>query len=133
MTHFQPCFARFKAKQGSFCGTSFALEKADLLKVQEREIEGKFMALALLQKDFLRSVGKGRKNILNRDVFGDKVGLIASLFGCWHKNLTRPFGNGKTSYRACLDCGARKPFDSETLQTEKRFYYPPIVKNIRVE
>lgn len=91
------------------------------------------MAIALLQKDFSRIIGKSRSNHLNEQVFGDKVGLFASLFGCWHKRITRPFTESKACYRACLDCGARKPFNPETLETERRFYYPPIVKKMRIE
>jgi hypothetical protein len=91
------------------------------------------MAVALLEKDYQHIIGKNKSNHLNNDVFGEKVGLFASLFGCWHKRLTRPFALGKVGYCACLDCGARKPFDPETLKTERKFYYPPIVKDVKVE
>lgn len=59
--------------------------------------------------------------------FGRPIGLIGKLFGCWHKNLSRPFTNKRTSYRACLQCGARKKFDAKTLKTSGSFYYPPTV------
>lgn len=59
-------------------------------------------------------------------VFGQKVGLITSLFGCWHENISRPFVQGKTAYRSCLKCGARKQFDQETLETHGKFYFPPV-------
>ncbi len=66
---------------------------------------------------------------INRTIgaFGEKIGLIGKLFGCWHKNLSRPFTNRKASYRACLNCGARKKFDTKTLETVGPFYYPPEV------
>ena len=91
------------------------------------------MATVLVEKDFQRITGKSGINNLDKQVFGEKVGLFASLFGCWHNQITRPFMEGKTAYRACLNCGARKPFNPETLETEKRFYYPPIVKDVKVE
>jgi len=67
--------------------------------------------------------------IINRTngAFGNKIGIIGSLFGCWHKQLSRPFTNRNASYRACLQCGARKRFDTQTLQTVGPFYYPPAV------
>jgi len=67
--------------------------------------------------------------IINRteETFGHKIGLLAKIFGCWHSKLSRPFSNRSGSYRACLHCGARKPFDTQTLKTFGSFYYPPIV------
>ena len=63
-------------------------------------------------------------------VLGEKIGLMTSLFGCWHENISRPFTLGKSGYRSCLNCGARTTFDPETLTTGKVFYYPPVVKKI---
>jgi hypothetical protein len=59
--------------------------------------------------------------------FGPKIGLIAQLLGCWHKELGRPFTSKKVSYRACLECGARAEFDTESFKTLGTFYYPPSV------
>ncbi len=69
------------------------------------------------------------QSVINRtnEVFGSRIGLIGSLFGCWHKQLTRPFTIGNYSYRACLDCGARKQFDTQNLRTIGSFHYPPIL------
>jgi hypothetical protein len=64
--------------------------------------------------------------------FGEKIGFVASLFGCWHKSLTRPISDKNTSYRACLDCGARKKFDTERFRTMGPFYYPPSVRSENV-
>lgn len=91
------------------------------------------MATVLVEKDFPGVTPKSKAKRLDESVFGDKVGLFASLFGCWHKKLTRPFADGKNAYCACLECGARKPFDPETLQTDRHFYYPPIVNDVKVE
>lgn len=61
------------------------------------------------------------------DAFGEKIGLLAQLFGCWHKQISRPFTIEKDSYQACLRCGARKPFDTKNLKTYGSFHYPPAV------
>ena len=63
----------------------------------------------------------------NDQKFGEKIGFLGSLFGCWHKSLSRPFTIGNDSYCACLDCGARKPFDPQTLKIHGSFHYPPAV------
>ena len=65
--------------------------------------------------------------IINRtdNAFGGKIGLLGKLFGCWHKQISRPFTIGRDSYCACLNCGARKQFDTETLQAFGAFHYPP--------
>lgn len=52
-----------------------------------------------------------------------KVGLFASVFGCWHKHLSRPFSNQRASYRVCVDCGAQRSFDPKTLKTYGAFYF----------
>ena len=69
------------------------------------------------------------ESLINRtgEAFGNKIGLLGTLFGCWHRSLSRPFTIGNDSYRACLDCGARKHFDPETLKTFGSFHYPPTV------
>lgn len=69
------------------------------------------------------------ESIINQttNVFGNKIGLLGTLFGCWHKELSRPFTIGRDSYRACLDCGARKQFDTENLKTVGAFHYPPVI------
>ena len=64
---------------------------------------------------------------LDRSVFGEKLGFFAGLFGCRHRNISRPFNSGKTVYRCCLECGARKQFDPQTLRTFGKFYFPPVV------
>ena len=59
--------------------------------------------------------------------FGKKIGIVAKLFGCKHKRLSRPFTNRHGSYRACIECGARTEFDINSFKTLGTFYYPPSV------
>ena len=61
--------------------------------------------------------------------FGERIGIFAKLFGCWHKELSRPFTGSGASYRVCLDCGARKRFDAASFRTSGPFYYPPRAVN----
>ena len=60
--------------------------------------------------------------------FGTKIGLLAKLFGCWHRKISRPFTHGKRSYVDCLQCGARKHFNANSLQTYGEFHFPPEVQ-----
>jgi hypothetical protein len=76
--------------------------------------------------------GRIAESILDRTngAFGNKIGFMGKLFGCWHKELSRPFTNKHASYRACLHCGARKKFDTKSLKTLGPFYYPPSISFI---
>lgn len=65
---------------------------------------------------------------VDTQVFGEKVGIFVRLFGCGHKNLSRPFSHRTVAYRSCLQCGARKQFNAQTLETVGGFYNPPVVK-----
>jgi hypothetical protein len=51
-------------------------------------------------------------------------GFLSGLFGCRHKELTRPFTVGKSTHRSCTDCGAWRDFNPDTLETYGKFYYP---------
>lgn len=83
------------------------------------------------QKLAIRKVKQSRNN--DTLVFGQKMGLMSKLFGCWHENLSRPFNYGTTAYRSCLQCGARKQFNPDTFTTVGNFYFPPVVKEEQEE
>ncbi len=78
------------------------------------------------KSNFVRT-NKGKVDI-DRRVFGKRVGLFGKVFGCLHRELSRPFTRGNIGYRACLECGARTPFDNDTFKTFGHFYYPPEVE-----
>lgn len=73
-----------------------------------------------------KTVSITKQRALDPDVFGKRFGVVLSLFGCRHGNLSRPFGHGEMTYRSCLDCGARTPFDPDTLVTQGKFYRSPV-------
>ena len=87
------------------------------------------MTTAILRGKILRSkdLSGDRRRELDPGVFGKKFGIVSSLLGCWHENLSRPFGHADMTYRSCLECGARTPFNPETLTTHGKFYRSPAV------
>ena len=86
------------------------------------------MTTAILRDRLLRFKGFGAKGrrVLDPEVFGKKFGVVASMLGCWHDDLSRPFGHGEMTYRCCLNCGARTPFNPDTLVTQGKFYRSPV-------
>ena len=92
------------------------------------------MATVFLPNKLLTLNNRKNKDTNNIDsfVFGRKLGLMTKLFGCWHDNISRPFVQGKTAYRSCLQCGARKQFNPETLETHGNYYFPPVIKEERI-
>ncbi|HKQ52193.1 MAG TPA: hypothetical protein VJT74_07495 [Pyrinomonadaceae bacterium] len=55
----------------------------------------------------------------------------ARIFGCWHREMSRPFTHGGQSYRACLDCGARRTFDTVNWKMVGAYYYGSPAENQR--
>jgi hypothetical protein len=82
---------------------------------------------AILEQNFISNSTIDKQT----GVFGEKIGIVATLFGCWHTELSRPFKSGNESHRSCMNCGARKRFDSATLRTFGPFYFPPKVSDIK--
>lgn len=68
----------------------------------------------------------GKNNIQN--TVSETIGVLSSLFGCWHSKLTRPMMADKITYRACVRCGARRNYDPKNLRNDGRFYYPAVKK-----
>lgn len=48
---------------------------------------------------------------------------ITGIFGCAHKEMSRPFSRHGESYRVCITCGARRQFDNKTWNSGGSFYY----------
>jgi hypothetical protein len=63
-------------------------------------------------------------NIMQSISSGSGVGnFVARLFGCWHKEMSRPFSNQGHTYRTCLDCGARRKFNVGSWEMQGDYYY----------
>lgn len=50
---------------------------------------------------------------------------LTRIFGCWHKEMSRPFTLQRESYRVCLECGAHRHFNTRTWEMTGPFYYEP--------
>jgi hypothetical protein len=50
---------------------------------------------------------------------------LAELFGCPHKEMSRPFSRQGETYRVCIDCGARRSFDDKTWNSSGPYYFKP--------
>ena len=48
---------------------------------------------------------------------------LAELFGCPHKELSRPFSRQGETYRVCINCGARRGFDQRAWNSTGPFYF----------
>ena len=48
---------------------------------------------------------------------------LVGIFGCTHKEMSRPFSRHGENYRVCIGCGAHRRFDTETWKPRGPFYY----------
>lgn len=49
--------------------------------------------------------------------------FFTRAFGCWHLQMGRPMTWAGETYRACLDCGARRSFDPEKWLMYGPYYF----------
>jgi hypothetical protein len=47
---------------------------------------------------------------------------LSRIFGCWHRQMSRPFTHGDHTYRTCARCGMRRDFDLQSWKMKGRFY-----------
>ena len=45
--------------------------------------------------------------------------LYQALWGCWHRNISRPFTLWGRTYEVCLDCGKELPYSLEQMSRVK--------------
>ena len=48
---------------------------------------------------------------------------LSKIFGCTHKEMSRPFSRHGEAYRVCISCGAHRRFDERTWNSQGPFYY----------
>ena len=65
-------------------------------------------------------VGKGLSSIT-----GAVTHWFGDLFGCQHRDMSRPFSRQGETYRVCINCGARRRFDEKTWNSSGRYYHKP--------
>ena len=71
-------------------------------------------------------IGKNKQNLVQMPTVSTNTGVtgfITKLFGCWHKEMSRPFSLHGQTYRTCLDCGARRHFNVGSWEMQGDFYY----------
>jgi hypothetical protein len=71
----------------------------------------------------LKQYGHGRLGGAPRGVTAQLSTWLTRVFGCWHSEMSRPFTHDGESYRACLECGARRQFDATRWEMVGAYYY----------
>jgi hypothetical protein len=72
----------------------------------------------------LKQYGQGRTSALRSEGLTAQVSSwLTRVFGCWHTEMSRPFTLDGESYRTCLECGARRNFDSARWEMVGAYYY----------
>lgn len=49
---------------------------------------------------------------------------LAKVFGCWHREMSRPFSRQGKAYRSCLHCGAQRQFNLGNWEMQGDYYFP---------
>jgi hypothetical protein len=57
--------------------------------------------------------------------FSRMANRLGEIFGCQHKEMSRPFSRHGETYRVCINCGARRQFDKTTWKSSGRHYHKP--------
>lgn len=69
---------------------------------------------------------KDNINVLQDIPSGGGIGnWVTRLFGCWHKEMSRPFSGQGQTYRTCLNCGASRQFNVGRWEMQGDFFYRP--------
>jgi hypothetical protein len=71
----------------------------------------------------LKQYGQGRAAAEPQGLTAQLSTLLTRVFGCWHSEMSRPFTRDGESYRACLECGARRSFDPLKWEMVGAYYY----------
>ena len=71
----------------------------------------------------LKQYGHGRAAAEPRGLTAQLSYMITRVFGCWHSEMSRPFTRDGESYRACLECGARRDFNPTKWEMVGAYYY----------
>ena len=48
---------------------------------------------------------------------------LTEIFGCQHREMSRPFSRHGETYRVCLGCGGHRRFDEHKWQMDGAYYY----------
>lgn len=73
----------------------------------------------------LENYSPARRKTERAESEGSILTWLTGIFGCTHKELSRPFSRRGQSYRVCTNCGAQRRFDQETWNMRGPFYFEP--------
>jgi hypothetical protein len=71
-------------------------------------------------ENYSQNAGKGLSSVTSAIAY-----LVGGLFGCQHREMSRPFSRQGETYRVCISCGARRHFDEKTWVSSGHHYYKP--------
>ena len=80
---------------------------------------------AVLETLDLYGNGERTRKSKKLNVFGALGRWLAVIYGCPHKEMSRPFSRQGETYRVCINCGARRNFDGETWNSSGPYYFKP--------
>jgi hypothetical protein len=52
-----------------------------------------------------------------------RIGVLRKMFGCRHREMSRPMTMRDRTVCLCFDCGAYRNFNTESFTLEGKFYY----------
>jgi hypothetical protein len=116
----------FLLKSGPQCGL-FARYLMNAIFAQFRK------EVSFMQANQLTLVNRNNIEQTRESLFAGRVsGWLGRMFGCWHKEMSRPFSRDGQTYRACVTCGARRTFNVSRWEMRGGFYYSlPTGKHFR--
>lgn len=71
----------------------------------------------------LKQTTTAQKRIEWSQLIETTVAWLTRIFGCWHREMSRPFTLRAESYRVCLECGAHRQFNVQTWELTGAYYY----------
>lgn len=83
------------------------------------------------QTQVLSSIPQADLFVIKKTPFNTLRYGVNRVLSCWHLRLSRPFTHGRESYRSCLRCGMRRPFDLQDWKANGRFYTPSVERRSR--
>ena len=79
---------------------------------------------SIIARSEFEKASEDLKRNAEAEIFGEKVGLLARIFGCHHPRMSRPVTTENITYRFCPTCGIRRRYNLETFKAEGAYYYP---------
>src|SRR5580658_3933229 len=69
--------------------------------------------------DFIFLIRLWKRNGWLNDMTERLLWTLNVIFGCRHRNMSRPFTCSRQTYEVCLDCGRHLPYSLQTMSPER--------------